>query len=51
MTRDPHHPRTLRVVVSGVAPQGPQPVIPDAPPPQDWSLRGRVVDGELPRSD
>jgi hypothetical protein len=27
VTSDPHHPRTIRVTVSGVAPRGPQPVI------------------------
>jgi hypothetical protein len=27
VTADPHHPRTIRVVVSGVAPRGPVPVI------------------------
>lgn len=31
VTADPHHPRTLRVVVSGVAPSGP---VPSGPAPQ-----------------
>jgi hypothetical protein len=33
VTADPHHPRTLRVVVSGVAPQGPLPQGPAAEKP------------------
>ncbi|PZS06127.1 MAG: hypothetical protein DLM69_00380, partial [Candidatus Chloroheliales bacterium] len=34
VTSDPHHPRTLRVVVSGVAPRGPQAVVHSKPQPQ-----------------
>lgn len=33
VTSDPHHPRTLRVTVSGVAPRGPQPESPGEPRP------------------
>ncbi|HMF64769.1 MAG TPA: hypothetical protein VK608_11830 [Edaphobacter sp.] len=33
VTADPHHPRTLRVTVSGVAPRGPQPEGPGRPRP------------------
>ena len=33
VTADPHHPRTLRVTVSGVAPHGPQPEGPGKPRP------------------
>ncbi len=39
VTSDPHHPRTLRVVVSGVAPRGPQAVIRAEPRPPDISKR------------
>ena len=34
VTADPHHPRTLRVVVTGFAPLGPQPIIVGQPPYQ-----------------
>jgi hypothetical protein len=33
VTADPHHPRTLRATVSGVAPRGPQPAGPAEPRP------------------
>jgi len=33
VTADPHHPRTLRVTVSGVAPRGPRPEGPGQPRP------------------
>ncbi len=33
VTGDPHHPRRLRVTVSGVAPRGPVPVVRAEPPP------------------
>jgi hypothetical protein len=33
VTADPHHPRTLRVTVSGVAPRGPRPEGPGEPRP------------------
>ncbi|GAB4429679.1 MAG: hypothetical protein Kow0031_10270 [Anaerolineae bacterium] len=37
VTSDPHHPRTLRVVVSGVAPRGPQAVVKGRHRPQTLS--------------
>jgi hypothetical protein len=39
VTADPHHPRTLRIVVSGVAPQGPKPIVRAEPLPRDLSTR------------
>src|SRR5262249_34037945 len=33
VTADPHHPKTLRVVISGVAPRGPLPEGPGQPKP------------------
>jgi hypothetical protein len=47
VTSDPFHPRTLRVVVSGVAPQGPPPVsearpAPPGPPPPPTEITLRV---------
>jgi hypothetical protein len=39
VTSDPHHPRTMRVVVSGVAPRGPAAVIQAAPAPRNLSAR------------
>ncbi|MFY9574450.1 MAG: hypothetical protein WAV20_23870 [Blastocatellia bacterium] len=39
VTSDPHHPRTLRVVVSGVAPRGPRAVVRSEPRPQEISKR------------
>jgi hypothetical protein len=44
VTADPHHPRTLRVVVSGAAPRGPLPAGPGAPPnaAQPTHVRVRV---------
>jgi hypothetical protein len=39
LTADPHHPRTLRVVVSGVAPRGPRPTVHAEPLPPDLSVR------------
>jgi hypothetical protein len=39
VTADPHHPRTVRVVVSGVAPRGPAAVIQAEPSPENLSLR------------
>jgi hypothetical protein len=43
VTADPHHPRTLRVVVSGVAPRGPQPEGPGQPhPPRPTHVAVRV---------
>lgn len=39
VTSDPHHPRTLRVVVSGVAPRGPQAVVHGKPQPQHKAAR------------
>jgi hypothetical protein len=43
VTADPHHPRTLRVVVSGVAPRGPQPDGPGQPrPPRPTHVAVRV---------
>ncbi len=37
VTSDPHHPRTIRVVVSGIAPRGPKPTVQAEPPPKDLS--------------
>jgi hypothetical protein len=34
---DPHHPHTIRVVVSGIAPRGPKPTVQAEPPPKDVS--------------
>jgi len=39
VTADPHHPRTVRVVVSGVAPRGPAAVIQAEPMPANLSPR------------
>jgi hypothetical protein len=39
VTADPHHPRTVRVVVSGVAPRGPAAVIQAEPLPEKFSSR------------
>jgi hypothetical protein len=39
VTADPHHPRTVRVVVSGVAPRGPVAVIQARPMPESLSPR------------
>ena len=39
ITSDPHHPRTLRVVVSGIAPRGPQAIVRGKPRPATLSLR------------
>jgi hypothetical protein len=37
VTVDPHHPRTIRVVVSGVAPRGPAAIVQAAPMPANLS--------------
>ena len=42
VTADPHHPRTLRVVVSGVAPTAPLPVGPGVKPARPTHVRVRV---------
>jgi hypothetical protein len=42
VTADPHHSRTLRVVVSGVAPTGPLPVEPRLPSPVKHPTQIRV---------
>jgi hypothetical protein len=39
VTADPHHPRTVRVVVSGVAPRGPAAIIQAEPLPKNPSTR------------
>lgn len=39
VSADPHHPRTVRVVVSGVAPRGPAAVIQAEPMPENLSPR------------
>jgi hypothetical protein len=39
VTADPHHPRTVRVVVSGVAPRGPRAVVRAKPRPSSLSPR------------
>jgi hypothetical protein len=41
VTADPHHPRTLRVVVSGVAPSGPQMSVP-APNKRPTQINVRI---------
>ena len=43
VTSDPHHPRTLRVVVSGVAPRGPQATVRAEPRPAEISKRPTQV--------
>jgi hypothetical protein len=59
---DPHHPRTVRVVVSGVAPRGPTAIIQAEPLPKNSSLRptrfrlrvqqyDKVIGGELAWKD
>ena len=56
VTADPHHPRTLRVVVSGVAPRGPLPKGPGVKPARPTHVRVRVqkrtpIGGDLGWSD
>jgi len=52
VTADPHHPRTLRVTVSGVAPHGPQPVGPGQPhPARPTHVEVHVQQRTLPGSD
>ncbi len=51
VTSDPHHPRTLRVVVSGVAPRGPQPLLQAEPRPQDVSKRPTQIRVRLQQRD
>ena len=43
LTADPHHPRTLNVVISGVAPRGPVAVIQADPEPSNLSPRPTVI--------
>jgi len=43
VTSDPHHARTIRVAVSGVAPQGPRPIIRGQPPFQAENMRATRV--------
>lgn len=43
VTADPHHPSTVRVVVSGVAPRGPAAVIQAEPMPENISLRSTRI--------
>jgi hypothetical protein len=43
VTTDPHHARTVRVVVSGVAPRGPRATVSAAPPPADANPRATQV--------
>jgi hypothetical protein len=62
VTADPHHPRTVRVVVSGVAPRGPAAVVQTQPMPESLSPRptririrvqqhDTVIDSDLAWSD
>jgi hypothetical protein len=62
VTADPHHPRTVRVVVSGVAPRGPAAVVQAQPMPESLSPRptririrvqehDTVIDSDLAWSD
>ncbi|GAC1541006.1 MAG: hypothetical protein NVS2B17_17880 [Candidatus Velthaea sp.] len=43
VTADPHHPRTIRVVVRGVAPRGPVAVIQDEPDPANLTPRATQI--------
>ena len=51
VTSDPHHPRTLRVVVSGVAPRGPQAVITGEPRPPQVSKHPTQIRVRVQRRD
>jgi hypothetical protein len=52
VTTDPHHPRTLRVVVSGIAPRGPRPDGPGQPrPSRPTHVRVRVQQRGAVESD
>ncbi|MCU1265340.1 MAG: putative Outer rane channel [Acidobacteria bacterium] len=51
VTADPHHPRTLRVVVSGVAPRGPKAVVKAEPKPTDPSPRPTRIQVRVQRRD
>jgi hypothetical protein len=51
VTADPHHPRTLRVVVSGVAPRGPRPVVKAEPQPSNLSPRPTRIQVKVQRRD
>jgi hypothetical protein len=51
VTSDPHHRRKLRVVVSGVAPRGPQPALQAEPRPQEVSDRPTRIRVRLQQRD
>ncbi|MGE3106993.1 MAG: hypothetical protein AB7G11_04145 [Phycisphaerales bacterium] len=52
VTADPHHPRTLRIAVSGVAPRGPQPQVHLNPAPtRPTHVRVRVQHRPSVRTD
>ena len=51
VTSDPHHPRTLRVVVSGVAPRGPRAVVRAEPRPQKISQRPTQIRVQVQERD
>ena len=51
VTADPHHPRTVRVVVSGVAPRGPTAVIQARPMPEHTSPRPTRIRVRVQRHD
>jgi hypothetical protein len=51
VTADPHHPRTLRVTVSGVAPRGPVATVRAEPHPTSLSPRPTRVGVRVQRRD
>ena len=51
VTSDPHHPRTLRVVVSGVAPRGPRAVVRGRPRPRKTSQQPTQIRVRVQRRD
>lgn len=51
VTVDPHHPRTVRVVVSGVAPRGPVAVVKAEPRPAELAVRPTQVRVRLQERD
>ncbi|MDQ3678009.1 MAG: hypothetical protein M3401_14645 [Actinomycetota bacterium] len=51
VTSDPHHPRTVRVVLSGVAPRGPAPVVRVEPPPNNLSAQTTRISVRVQQRD
>jgi hypothetical protein len=49
VTADPHHPRTLRVAISGVAPRGPRAVVHAEPLPPDLAARPTQIEVRVQR--